>query len=130
MTAPADDAPAFCTVGHGDRDAEALQRLLAGAGVAVLVDIRTLPRSRRHPQFDEAALRAACVASGIAYRWEGRVLGGLRRARPGSRHVALPDGLRGFADHADGPEFAGALGQLEALARSARVALLCAERDP
>lgn len=130
MAESAGGAPAFCTVGHGDRDAEALQRLLVAAGVATLVDIRTLPRSRRHPHFDEPALRAACAASGIAYHWAGKALGGLRRARPDSPHVTLPEGLRGFADHAEGPGFARALARLEDQARLARVALLCAERDP
>lgn len=122
--------PRFCTVGHGDRDPEAFRQLLAAAGVELLVEIRTLPRSRRHPQFDEAALRDTCAAAGITYHWAGRALGGLRRARTDSPHGALPEALRGFADHADGPGFDRALEQLEGLARSGRVALLCAERDP
>jgi uncharacterized protein (DUF488 family) len=122
--------PQFCTVGHGDRDPEAFRQMLTAAGVELLVDIRTLPSSRRHPQFDEAALHAACAEDGITYHWAGRALGGLRRAAPDSPHGALPEALRGFADHADGPGFGRALEQLEGLARSGRVALLCAERDP
>jgi len=131
MTRPKDDPPPrFCTIGHGDRDLAAFRQLLTAAGVELLVDIRTLPRSRRHPQFDEAALRAACAEDGITYHWAGRALGGLRRAAPESPHGALPEALRGFADHADGPGFERAMEQLEGLARTGRVALLCAERDP
>jgi uncharacterized protein (DUF488 family) len=130
MMEKSDAIPSFCTVGHGDRDAHALQRLLLEGGVRTLVDIRTLPRSKRYPQFDETALRTACETSGIAYHWAGRQLGGLRNARADSPHVALPEGLRGFADHADAPVFEHALVRLEGLARQGPVALLCAERDP
>ena len=120
----------FYTVGHGNRELDDLLGQLADHTVTTLVDIRSRPRSRRNPQFDEPALRAACDASGIAHQWAGRALGGLRRIHHESPHTALPEGLRGFADHADGDAFIHALGQLEGLAGGSPVVLLCAESDP
>ena len=120
----------FYTVGHGNRERDDLLRLLAEHAVRILVDIRSRPRSRHNPQFDEPALRAACDESGITYHWAGRALGGLRRTHPESPHTALPEGLRGFADHADTDAVARAIEQLEGLAQEGTVVLLCAEIDP
>ena len=120
----------FYTVGHGNRELDDLRGQLADQAIVVLVDIRSRPRSRHNPQFDEPALRAACDESGITYHWAGRALGGLRRTHPDSPHTALPEGLRGFADHADTPAVSRAIEQLEGLARDGPVVLLCAERDP
>jgi len=46
------------TVGHGTATAEELSSLLASAGVEHLVDVRTAPGSRRHPQFRHEAMTA------------------------------------------------------------------------
>jgi uncharacterized protein (DUF488 family) len=104
-----------------------LLSILHASDVGLLVDVRTVPRSRRHPQFDGRALAEALVAAGIDYGHE-RSLGGFRRPRPdslnaGSRHPAF----RGYADHMASPEFAGALQQLESAARVRPTCIMCAE---
>lgn len=104
--------------------------MLREAGVTTLVDVRARPVSRRHPQFAQAALRAALARQGMSYHWAGRELGGLRPARAGSPHTALPEGLRGFADYMEEEAFVQAARDLEHLAARAPAALLCAERDP
>lgn len=70
------------TVGHGTRPIEELLEVLGEAGVRTLVDVRRFPSSRRHPQFDQAALTAAVEGAGIAYR-HAVELGGRRSSEPG-----------------------------------------------
>jgi uncharacterized protein (DUF488 family) len=119
------------SIGHGDRSVEDLIEVLAEQGIRTLVDIRADPHSRRHPQFNDEALRAALEAAGIIYHWAGRQLGGRREPRADSRHVGLKDdGLRGFADYMETPEFARGVAQLRNLAARAPTAMLCAEREP
>ncbi len=118
------------TVGHSNRTLFELVELLRDNGVTTLVDIRQQPSSSRFPQFNEGSLRDALTAVEIQYHWAGRQLGGRREAQADSRHIALPLGLRGFADYMDGPDFGRAAGQLLGLAQRAATAMLCAERDP
>jgi uncharacterized protein (DUF488 family) len=121
-----------CTIGHGNRSLAEFLDLVLGSGIGTLIDVRRFPRSRRHPQFNREALEAALAEIGLSYAWEGRVLGGLRDPLPGSeRHTALPeDGLRAFATHMQGAEFRATIDRVLEHARCARVAILCAERDP
>jgi len=115
------------TVGHGTLTADELARLVTGADVEVLVDVRSFPASRRHPQFRREAMERWLPDAGVAYRWEPR-LGGRRRPSPESPHGALRvAAFRGYADHMETPEFRDALDALltEAAARS--TAVMCAE---
>jgi uncharacterized protein (DUF488 family) len=95
--------------------------------VSRLLDVRTVPRSRRHPQFERAALERALPARGIEYRHEP-ALGGFRRPRQGSvnRGWRQP-AFQGYADHMRSAEFAAALARLEELARERTTAIMCAE---
>ena len=116
------------TIGHGARDIEAFVALLRAADVRVLVDVRTAPGSRKHPQFGRDALQASLAEAGIDYLWEGRDLGGWRRARPDSRHVALrSSGFRGYADHMETEGFRAARGRVLELAAHRPTAVMCAE---
>jgi uncharacterized protein (DUF488 family) len=75
------------TIGHGTRSAEELVACLAEAGVRTLVDVRRFPGSRRHPQFEGAAVAATVAAAGIAYR-HAIELGGRRSGEPGEERFA------------------------------------------
>jgi len=97
------------TYGHGTDSAERTVAVLAGAGVAALVDIRTAPGSRRHPQFARAAMAEWLPAAGIGYRWEKR-LGGFRKPGPGNPDVAWrEDMFRGYAEHMRSADFRAAV---------------------
>ena len=110
------------TVGHGTLPADELAALLSGHGVALLVDVRSYPGSRRHPQFGRAEMAAWLPEAGVAYRWERR-LGGRRPVRADSVNVALRnDGLpRLRRPHDDAPSSATALDEVLA-SRGRRVA--------
>jgi uncharacterized protein (DUF488 family) len=75
------------TAGHGARPIEELVELLAAAGVETLVDVRRFPGSRRHPQFNQAALAASVEEAGIAYR-HAVELGGRRSGEPGEERLS------------------------------------------
>jgi uncharacterized protein (DUF488 family) len=116
------------TVGHGARPIDEFLDLLRGAGVRRLVDVRTAPGSRKHPQFGRDALAASLKTAGIAYEWCGRALGGWRRPRPDSRHTSLRSpGFRGYADHMETDEFRAALRELIATSGRTPTAVMCAE---
>ena len=115
------------TVGHGTLSAEAFASLVVVAGIDLLVDVRSYPGSRRHPQFGREAMQAWLPEAGVEYRWERR-LGGRRPVRPGSPNVALRNpAFRGYADHMAEPEFADALTAVLAEATSRTVTVMCSE---
>jgi uncharacterized protein (DUF488 family) len=97
------------TYGHGTDTAERTAELLTAAGTGSLVDIRTAPGSRRHPQFARAALEEWLPAAGIAYRWEKR-LGGFRKPGPDNPDtVWREDMFRGYAEHMRSADFRAAI---------------------
>ncbi len=119
------------TIGHGNRPIEEFIGLLKEAGIECLVDVRAYPASRRHPQFAREALERSMAAAGIRYVWEGKALGGRRRPAKDSPHLALRSpAFRAYADHMATEEFRAGAEWLAALARNARVAIMCAERLP
>lgn len=118
------------TVGHSTRAVDELTALLRDAGVARLVDVRSLPRSRTNPQFNADTLPAALAAAGIDYR-HMKGLGGLRGKqkldRPSPNAGWRVAGFRNYADYALTPEFRDAFDELCALAEERPLAVMCAE---
>ena len=118
------------TIGHSKLAGEVFRDILKEHGVAMLVDIRTIPRSRHNPQFGQETLEAALEAAGIGYRWM-RELGGLRRPVAESINTAWRNmNFRGYADSMQTAEFAAALDALMETAGGARTAIMCAEAVP
>src|SRR5688500_9271623 len=100
------------TIGHSTRSLDEFVELLRAHEIGRLADIRTVPRSRRHPHFSAEALGRSLPAVGIEYRhFPG--LGGLRKPRRDSRNGAWRhEGFRGYADHMETAEFREALTDL------------------
>ena len=116
---------ALLTIGHGTLGQDELAALLVGQGVELLVDVRSFPGSRRHPQFGRDAMASWVPEAGVQYRWERR-LGGRRRPSPTSPHIALRhEAFRGYADHMETDDFRQAL--VDVLAEPARTAVMCSE---
>jgi uncharacterized protein (DUF488 family) len=115
------------TVGHSTRSAEELVELLHAHGIRTLVDIRTVPRSRTNPQFNQDALPKTLARADLRYVHLPR-LGGLRRARKDSPNGAWRNAsFRGYADYMQTDEFARGLEELRALTGDGPLALMCAE---
>jgi uncharacterized protein (DUF488 family) len=122
--------PTLFTIGHSTRPLDTFLRLLRAHRIETLVDVRTVPRSRRHPQFNRESLPESLEATGIAYTHMPR-LGGLRHPRPDSINTGWRNaGFRGYADHMQTPAFDEALRELIDRARRDRVTIMCAEAVP
>jgi len=118
------------TVGHSNRPLEEFLHLLDAHGVKRLVDVRTVPRSRRNPQFNKDSLPQPLERAGIAFTHMPD-LGGLRHPRKDSQNLGWQnEGFRGFADYMQTPEFEAALRDLIRMAEKERVAIMCAEAVP
>jgi len=118
------------TLGHSTRPLTELIALLKENGVARLVDVRTVPRSRHNPQFNADALPGPLAETGIAYVHRPE-LGGLRKARRDSPNQGWRNAsFRGYADYMQTPEFEQALAALMQLAEQGSLAVMCAEAVP
>lgn len=118
------------TIGHSTRPIDVFVGLLAANGVTHLMDVRTIPKSRHNPQFNSDALAGSLREAGIAYTHMPG-LGGLRRASPDSINAAWRNAsFRGYADYMQTAEFAANLEGIIEMAKSERIALMCAEAVP
>ena len=116
------------TIGHSTRTLDDFLALLRAHGVNQLADVRTVPKSRRHPHFAGDALAQSLPQSGIAYR-HFPALGGLRKPRRDSRNTGWRhESFRGYADHMETAAFRTALDTLIAWsADPGTTAIMCAE---
>ncbi|HKG79298.1 MAG TPA: DUF488 domain-containing protein [Pyrinomonadaceae bacterium] len=115
------------TVGHSTHTAEKFHQILTAHDIQVLVDVRSLPGSRRYPQFNRTELSESLALSGIEYKHEPR-LGGRRTPRADSLNTAWRNAsFRAYADHMETDEFRQGVEELLELAASARTAVMCAE---
>ncbi len=129
MSAP-DQPSVIYTVGHSTRTFETLLELLQAHGVEQLVDVRTVPGSRRHPQFNREDLARRLEEAGITYR-HVKALGGLRRPKPDSPNTGWErTGFRGYADYMQTPAFTAALDELISIGSPRRTTIMCAEAVP
>ena len=125
-----DAPPALFTIGHSTHTLEEFIRILQAHGVTRVVDVRTVPRSRHNPQFNQDTLPEALRAAGIAYT-AMKGLGGWRRTRADSPNAGWRSAaFRGYADYMQTPEFEAQLQALLELAATDRVAVMCAEAVP
>jgi uncharacterized protein (DUF488 family) len=121
---------AVFTVGHSTMPIERFIALLQTYGVKRLVDIRSAPRSRHNPQFNDTSLAESLTARQI--EWVHiQALGGLRRAHKDSPNTGWRnESFRGYADYMQGEEFRDALETLIRMSRQERAAIMCAEAVP
>ena len=122
--------PTIYTIGHSTRALDEFVGMLKAHDVRRLVDVRTIPRSRRHPHFTGEALALALPEYGIEYHWR-KALGGLRKPQNGSVNGAWRnDSFRGYADYMQTPDFQAAVEELIQLGRLSDTAIMCAEAVP
>lgn len=106
------------TIGHSNHPIERFVSLLKAGGVQRLVDVRSTPWSRRHPQFGQKTLARSLADAGIAYLHEGAALGG------------KPEAGGSYDQLAARPEFKAALDRVIDGARDSVLCLMCAEKEP
>lgn len=124
------EMPIVLTIGHSTRPWDVFLDLLRAHGVRRVIDVRSIPRSRHNPQFDQETLRQKLRGARIGYV-HLRKLGGLRHARRDSPNMGWHNtSFRGFADYMQTSEFEAALNRLIKLAHQKRSAIMCAEAVP
>jgi uncharacterized protein (DUF488 family) len=123
-------APPFYTIGHSTHPIDEFVELLRIPQVTLVVDVRTVPRSRTNPQYNRETLPQALAAFGIGYEHIA-ALGGLRGRK---REVA--DSVNAFwqnasfhnyADYAMSDDFRAGLARLRELGHAQPCAIMCAE---
>ena len=118
---------AIWSVGHSTHPLDALVALLRTHEIDRVADVRTVPRSRRHPHFRTEELARSLPDKGIAYAHIA-ALGGWRRPAADSANGGWRNrSFQGYADHAGTTAFRGGVDELLALAATARVAMMCSE---
>jgi uncharacterized protein (DUF488 family) len=106
------------TIGHSNHPIERFVALLKAGGVERLVDVRSMPYSRRFPQFGKERLAKSLAGAGIDYMHEGPALGG------------KPEGGGSYGQLAARPAFKAAIDRLIDAASGTTLCLMCAEKEP
>lgn len=120
----------FFTIGHSTRPIAAFLDLLRGAEIRLVVDVRTVPRSRTNPQYNHDVLPKFLSAFQIAYEHIAE-LGGLRgRMRdvpPIVNAFWENQNFHNYADYALTEGFRSSLYRLRQLGHAKQCAIMCAE---
>lgn len=122
--------PTVWTIGHSTRPIDEFLGLLRVHQISLLVDVRTVPRSRYNPQFNTDTLAQSLRDSGLRYRHLPE-LGGLRKPKKDSINDGWRNAsFRGYADYMQTEGFERALEELMAYSTDKRTAIMCAEAVP
>ncbi len=117
------------TIGHSTRTLDELIEALRAHSIAILVDIRSIPMSRRLPHFNRESLEKSLPEAGIQYIWISALGGRRKKIRDDSPNVALRSiSFRNYADYMLTEEFQRGITELTNLAEQSRTAYMCAER--
>ncbi len=115
------------TIGHSIRTEKDFLALLQQHSIDLLIDIRTIPHSRRNPQFNSENLEKSLRNAGIGYL-HLLELGGLRKPSPLSKNTGWENpGFRGYADHMSSEEFERGIERVIDLGSKQNIVLMCAE---
>ena len=118
------------TIGHSTRPVSEFIEIIKVYEIKKVVDVRTIPKSRHNPQFNEDMLRESLKAVKIRYL-HMKGLGGLRHAQKDSPNKAWRNAsFRGFADYMQAVEFEENLGKLIEAAEKQTTVIMCAEAVP
>ncbi len=116
------------TFGHSTLSQDEIVALIQRAGIERVVDVRTVPKSRKHPWvWSDRMMIWAPAQAHAQYGWE-RELGGFRTQQPSSHNSALRNpSFRGYADYMETEPFLSALQRLVDSLGSRKTAIMCSE---
>lgn len=118
------------TIGHSTRSIEEFVELLKINEVKRLVDVRTIPRSRHNPQFEQKALTRSLPSYKIDYAYI-KELGGLRPKVKNSINTGWRnESFRNYADYMQSEDFISGIEKLIAFTLERPTAIMCAEVVP
>jgi uncharacterized protein (DUF488 family) len=125
MSDTGEDRPLVFTIGHSNHELARLLELLRQHGITAVGDVRSEPHSRYNPQFNAEPLKVVLENNGLRYVFLGKELGA-RRDEP----ECYVDGVARYERIAQTPAFREGLARVASGAKTHRIALLCAEKDP
>lgn len=118
---------ALYTIGHGNRKSEDLLALLQDFEIEYLIDVRSKPYSRFHPQYNQKNLQKFLQENGITYVFMGNELGG----RPEDVSCYAKDGKVDYELIKQKDFFKLGVARLKAASsRDIHAAIMCSERNP
>lgn len=120
------------TIGHWNHTEENFTSLLASQGIELLVDVRSVPGSRRSSQYGKEALSAWLPEAGVQYT-HMPLLGGRRTKQdvdPLINSGWENKSFKSYADYTLSLDYKSGIHYLEALAQAQRVAYMCGEPMP
>lgn len=120
----------FFTIGHSTRSVENFADVLRRAEVQHVADVRTIPRSRKNPQYNIDVLAGTLSKFQIGYIHLAE-LGGLRSQIHGTSSTVNAfwenQSFHNYADYAMTDAFRRGLAQLRELGHARQCAVMCAE---
>jgi uncharacterized protein (DUF488 family) len=115
------------TIGHSTRSLEEFLNMLQSFDIKILADIRSLPGSRKYPQFNKEDLKISLENVGIQYLHLAD-LGGRRKVKKDSKNNRWNNAsFRGYADYMETEEFKNGIVKLEHIALEKPTAYMCSE---
>lgn len=119
------------TIGHSTRTEDEFVNLLLHYEITHVIDVRSIPKSKRYPWFKQEHLQSELLKHNITYlHMPG--LGGFRKPKVNSINTYWKNkGFRGFADYMQTEDFELNLKKLnKLLTGDNRVTIMCAEALP
>lgn len=105
------------SIGYSTHRIETFIDLLKAHDIKLVIDVRTIPKSRHSPEYNEDELKVFLKKAQIGYR-HLKELGGLRHASKNSINTGwINDSFRGFADYMQTSSFQCGLEKLEKVAK-------------
>ena len=118
------------TIGHSTRTLKEFIELLKEYSIEQVIDVRTVPKSRYAPQFNQDRLKKTLKQAGIKY-FHSIKLGGFRHAKKDSVNLGWKNfSFRGFADYMQTEDFEEGIKELLKLSKNKKTAIMCAEAVP
>ena len=122
--------PVF-TIGHSNHSIDHFLQPLVEYHIQLLIDVRSYPRSKRHPHFSKDELIIHLSKLGIDYQWSGTHLGGMRKLETPNLHNAITAaGGKAFAAHMSTSVFKREMDNVFKTSQHRNCCLMCAEADP
>jgi uncharacterized protein (DUF488 family) len=120
-------AIAIYTIGHSTREIDEFIGLLETNEIAVLIDVRKLPGSKKYPHFNQGELYRSLGAAGILYV-HLKELGGRRKPNKDSANILWKNkSFQAYADYMETAEFLKGIDVVQDYANKQRVAIMCSE---
>lgn len=121
-------SPQLFTIGHSTHTLDEFVALLQQHDIAVLIDIRRYPGSRKFPHFNRDNLQASLPQTGIEYVWLENLGGRRKKAAGESNNLGLRnESFRNYADYMLTSEFKEGIRELLAIAKDKPAAYMCSE---